>query len=118
MSDPLEPWDQPFRSSFLCHLKAEHRRTVEAFGDLFESAMLEALPGPVVEPHNLVLARATLEDLDALALHVRETLDTWASSRGGETSTRLRAAMSETLALVEDALVALKTAVSEEEARQ
>lgn len=95
--------EQPFRSTFLCHLEPEHRQGFEAFGGLVESAMLDALPARLVEPFTLVQARTLLEDLTALSVHAGEALETWSSSRGG-TGPYLQRAMAEAFTAIEHAV--------------
>ncbi|MGD2116206.1 MAG: hypothetical protein PVG07_14220 [Acidobacteriota bacterium] len=107
------PREQPFRASLLCHLEPKVRRPIEEFGSILESVLLDALPAPLTEPFNLVRARATAEDLDALLLHAREAVGSWESSRG-ETSEDLRRAMVEALASLEHAHDVLVPAIEAE----
>jgi hypothetical protein len=107
------PINRPFRAGFTCHLEPDARRTVERFGDLLESALLEYTRDPGSEPFALTLSRAVSTDLGMLLADTREAAASWNRSRG-TTSRTLRQAMDETLALLEHAHAVLSIAVREE----
>jgi len=112
----IRPAEQPIRSSFLCHIEAEAAETVRQFADLLESALHEAFTAPVDRmPFNLALARATVEDLEALLRHQREVVEGW--DRETQDDTSLQRAMLKTLDALQEIHATLLIAVEAEEAR-
>ncbi|MGD2070564.1 MAG: hypothetical protein PVI57_17960 [Gemmatimonadota bacterium] len=107
------PINRPFRTGFTCHLEPDARRTVERFGDLLESALLEYTHGSGEEPFALTLSRAVSTDLGVLLADTRHAVESWPRS-SGTTGPELRHAMAETLALLENAHATLSTALREE----
>lgn len=116
-ANDVPPAAQPFRAVFLARFKPEHSKVFTEFGDLLESAALEALSSTEDdEPFNLVMSRATLADLEALQIHQRDTVETWSHTQN-DTSPKLRTAMQRVHGLLLEAEDLLREAL-DEEARQ
>ena len=107
------PINRPFRSTFLCHLEADQRASLEGFGDLLESALLEYARGHGREPFNLTRARAVRQDREMLEAFLEETFDNWKGARG-ETGPRLRGALMEVFRTVSDARLSMAAAIDDE----
>jgi|GEM_PF-2143709 len=103
------------RWSVLVRLPPEVRGTVDDFGEVLQAALIAGYDdGPKErEAFNLTLSRGMLEDLRDLAGDSEEIVATWESSFG-ETSARLRAAVTDANAKLQEVLATLEAAVGPE----
>jgi len=103
------------RWSVLVRLPPEVRKTVDDFGEILQAGLIAGFDeGPSErEAFNLTLSDGLLQDLRDLAGDSEEIVAIWESSFG-ETSTRLREAVADANAKLQETLVALEAAVKAE----